>query len=425
MGRTIEITQGYDAVVIGGGPAGATAAACLAAAGHLVLLAERHRFPRFHIGESLLPYTVGMFRKLSFAERMAAGGFPVKTGAEFSAASGGYFRFDFSQQGEGRDLTTYQVERADFDAALLSHAAECGAQVHHQLRVESVEWEGDRAVGVRYKSPAGRGRVAAKQILNASGRAGLITKQSLRSRRIVSNLRNAAVFTHFSGVDEATNPGVKGDIQIGVHDDGWVWAIPIRADKLSVGSVVRSDVLQGSSTVADSFWRYVNQMPRIRQRLADTRLCGELRVETDFSYYSDLVAGPGFFVLGDAGCFVDPIFSGGVHLAMATGKMAAERASDILDGRVHEPDATSWYSRFYKTGYDCYFRLALAFYDNKMEQLSLSGQIPRQWEVRLLAGDFWSAENEYANLLRSISEYAVFQPFKPLYSCPVYPAENG
>lgn len=414
-----------DVVIIGAGPAGATAAKVLADRGHSVLVVERSRFPRFHIGESLLPYMNPLLHRLGLAEPVAEVGFPVKRGAEFTTTGRGFNRVDFTAQGGGRAVDTYQVERADFDAVLLREAARAGAVVWQDTRTSGVLTDGPgRITGARC-THGGHGRdIRARLVLDGSGRSGLIAHQQLRARTVDSRLRMVAVYRHFGGVDEANNPGDIGDIQIGSHQDGWVWAIPIREDKLSVGVVTAPEVVQSTGKYA-VFTEHVGRIPRISQRLTGAGPVSEVRGESDFCYHTERLSGPGFFVLGDAGCFVDPIFSAGVFLAMISAERAAELAADILEGERTEKQAHDLYARFYKTGYDCYFRLIHAFYESGFKigrYLKSTGfDVAPHWSARLLSGDFWSRKNPLSEHLRGIKRFDTFKPFTPLYGCPVYP----
>lgn len=415
----------YDVIVIGGGPAGSTSAMLLAQQGYSVLVLERAEFPRFHIGESMLTYTSALLKRLGIDEQIAQTDFPIKTGAEFCDREGKHTRVDFTDQGAGRFSTTYQVERADFDTMLLARAVRNGAEVMQGAKVNNVDVVDGRIVGVTFTADGGRRSVRARRVLDASGRAGVIAHQHFRSRKVAERLRMVAVFRHFDEVDEATNPGVLGDIQIGSHEDGWLWAIPIRPTKLSIGAVTRPEVLRQASSLDALFHDHLQRIPRIHQRVADLSTGGSFHTEKDFSYYSDQIAGPGYFVVGDAGCFIDPIFSAGVYLAMSSGIKAAELTAEVLRGDRRETDAVELYERFYKTGYDCYFRLIAAFYDHDFKigrfLKSTGVKVEPLWVARLLGGDFWSKKNALANHLRSMPEYKTFSSYEPLFGCPAYP----
>jgi flavin-dependent dehydrogenase len=281
-----------------------------------------------------------------------------------------------------------------------------------------------RVAGVAFTHEGRQHEARARMVLDASGRAGVIVNQHLGARQLNPKLRTVAVFKHFAGVDESKNPGTRGDIQIGSHDDGWIWAIPIRADKLSVGTVVKPETLRGADRDR-LFHEHVARVPRVQQRLEGSTAVTELKAENDFSYYTETVAGDGFLVVGDAGCFVDPIFSAGVFMALATGIRGAEIALDVLGGRMPERDAQELYTRFYKTGYDGYFRVIYAYYDHECsigQYLKSTGvRVETEWIARLLSGDYWSRKNPLAEQLRADDRYSTFAPFEPLYGCPVYP----
>ncbi len=415
----------WDAIVIGGGPAGAVAAAGLAARGRSVLVLERASFPRFHIGESMLTYTAALLGRLGVLEAVERGGFVVKRGAEFTNASGRFIRVDFEDQGAGRVLTTFQVERAQFDQLLLDHARAQGAQVVEGARVTGVCLDGERITGVTYRVGDDLREAGARYVLDASGRAGVVAHQHLKARVQNERLQMVAVFRHYENVDESTNPGVEGDIQIGSHADGWVWAIPIRRGKLSVGVVTRAENVQASSPER-VFDEYAARISRIHQRLQGAEAVLQLKGESDFCYFTERLAGPGYLVVGDAGCFVDPVFSAGVYLGMVTGMKAAETAAAVLAGEEDEAAAQERYARFYKTGYDCYFRLIYAFYEHDFSigryLRSIGEQVDPKWVARLLGGDFWSRNNPLAQLLRGTQRYDTFQPFERLFGCPVYPS---
>jgi FADH2-dependent halogenase len=415
----------HDVVVIGGGPGGSSAAQTLAAGGLDVLLLERLRFPRFHIGESMLAYGAVLMRRLGVAADLERIGFPFKWGAEFIQRDGRYQRVDFTEQGGGRRLTTFQVERSEFDDLLLKEAERRGVAVREEAHVSRVLTDDEgRIVGVSYTHEGRPLEARARMVLDASGRAGVITNQHLGARVLNPKLRTVAVFKHFADVDEAKNPGVRGDIQIGSHPDGWIWAIPIRADKLSVGAVTKPETLRGADRER-LFEDHVSRVPRIRQRLEGASAVTELKAENDFSYFSETVAGDGFLVVGDAGCFVDPIFSAGVFMALATGIRAGETTLDVLAGRRPEAEAREEYTRFYKTGYDAYFRVIYAYYDHECsigQYLKSTGVwVETEWIARVLSGDYWSRKNPLAEQLRADDRYGTFAPFEPLYGCPVYP----
>jgi len=432
MGAIVPVDEaGCDVVVIGGGPAGSVAAMVLADLGRRVVLLEQREFPRFHIGESMLPYSVGLFHRLGIGAEAEAQGYVHKHGAEFTNSDGDFRRIDFADQGAGRHPVTYQVERARFDDFLLGQAKRRGVDVRHQARVVDVVFDEDAtATGVSYVSDGVTRFLAARHVIDAGGRTSRIAKQ-LGLRRINEKLRNVAIFRHYDGFDEANGPAVAGDIQIGGHSDGWLWAIPIAADRISIGAVTPRDNLRNGDAEA-LFDDHLARIPRVNQRLAGARAQWGLKVETDYTYYADVVTGPAWTMVGDSGCFIDPMFSGGVYLAMTTGMRAAETADRLI--ATGDPVAAAAlrdaYTAFYKTGYDAYMRLVYVFYESRFNPtrmlrragLRLTGD---RWFARLISGDFWSPVNPIAAYLRTLPQWDTFAPFEFALHCPIYTDADG
>ncbi len=416
-----------DVVIIGTGPAGATAAARLAARGRSVLALERQRFPRFHIGESMLPYMVAILEEMNLLERAKAAGYVVKRGAEFIFRDGDFRRVDFREQGPGRHHETFQVERSHFDNLLVEHARSLGALVVEDAEVQELLLDGERVVGVRYLADGRARSVRTPYVIDAGGRSSKVA-QTFKLRRGMDRLRMIALYRHFTGLDERHNPAQEGDIQIGGHADGWVWAIPIWPDTISVGAVMPRALVR-SATHERLFDEHVSRIPRIATRLTGTQPRSEVRVETDYCYCTDRLTGPGWFLVGDAGCFVDPIFSGGVFLAMVTGRTAADTVDEILTMPHRADQLHDDYERFYKTGYDTYARLIYAYYESEfnlgryLRGLGVEVQ-GNPWFARLLSGDFWDSRNPIGEMLRGESRWDTFAPFQRVRNCPVYPDPN-
>jgi FADH2-dependent halogenase len=451
----------YDAIVIGGGPSGSSYAMTLGRHGHSVLVLERDRFPRFHIGESMLTYTADVLEQLGVLDRMLKAGFVIKRGIELASTGWAFRRLDLGEIGGERRGWTLQVERSAFDNILLDAASETpGVTVLQEAKVTRLLDSDGRINGVRYTLGGQEHTATGRFVIDASGRAGVIAR-SLNLRKTDNELKMAAVFKHFGGVDESNNPGTEGDIQLGVHEDGWMWAIPIRPDVMSVGAMVPADILRASRP-EEIFDEHLSRIPRIQQRLKGTTVFRELSGESNFEYHCDTLAGPGYFIIGDSGCFTDPVFSGGVILALLTGRRAAEETALCLAGEADEKEAGLRYQNFFKTGYETYYRLIRAVYDNSYASegqirsgrfagaawygirenlkaakgdapsvaealanstlLRAMAGVERIWFVRAVNGDFWSGENEFFNELRQEKEWALFEPFEPLHECPVYPA---
>lgn len=419
------VPSDVDVVVIGAGPAGATAAMELAGSGRSVLILERQSLPRFHVGESGLTYAAEQLRQLGLYEDAKAQGYPVKTGAEFIVPGGVYRRTNFADQGPGRQPTTFQVERAHFDNFLTQHAVRRGARLLQGATAKDLLMDGGRVTGVRYEYDGVPRTVHAPWVLDAGGRASKAARQ-FETRREISWLKNVAVFRHFDGLDERQNPGHEGDIQIGGHADGWVWAIPIWPETISVGAVMPKAVLRAGAGPREVLEEHVARVPRIGQRLRGTTSRPEVHVESDYCYYSDTVTGAGWMMAGDAGCFIDPIFSAGAFLAITTGRAAAKALDQMLTDPHSAASAQATYSSVYKTGYDSYTRLISAYYESDyrlgryLQEIGFSVDGDK-WFARMLSGDFWSDLNPLTAWLREQRRWDTFEPFELTTACPVYP----
>jgi flavin-dependent dehydrogenase len=440
--------------VIGGGPSGSSYAITLGSGGHRVLVLEREKFPRFHIGESLLTYTADVLEQLGLLDRMCQAGFVIKRGIELTGTEGTFRRLDLKHIGESRRGWTLHVERSHFDEVLLDAAAQTpGVTVLQKARVTRLLYSGDRISGVEYTLDGQEHSATARFVIDASGRAGVIAR-ALNLRKTDNDLKMAAVFKHFGGVDERNNPATEGDIQLGLHEDGWLWAIPIRPDVMSVGCMTPAEILRNSRP-EEIFSAHLERVPRIRDRIKGTTVVRDLTGENNFEYHCDTLAGPGYFIVGDSGCFTDPVFSGGVLLALTTGRRAAQETALCLAGETADEDAALRYQNFFKTGYETYYRLIRAVYDNRYvsdgrelrlvpddDDARLAGlgwwgiqeklratsggpfdtkeAVEHFWLVRALNGDFWSGENRFFNRLREEKVWRLFDNFEPAYNCPVH-----
>jgi FADH2-dependent halogenase len=307
-------------------------------------------------------------------------------------------------------------------------ARDAGVAFLEGANVSELLIEDDRVVGVQYEHGGQSYAVRASYVIDAGGRASKVARK-FGLRKPVDRLRMIAVFRHFKGLIEANNPGVTGDIQVGAHLDGWVWAIPIWADTISIGAVMPRDTLRDREP-EQVLNQHINRMPRIKQRIVGSEPAGAVMLETDYCYYSDSIAGPGWLTVGDAACFFDPIFSGGVTIAMATGKRAADTVDRMLTAPESENDLSCEYGNFLKTGYDTYARLIYAHYKHKynimpvLDELGVDlhdGNLAENRSlIRLMCGDFWNQDNIIGKLLRGHSEFDTFAPFTPVYECPFY-----
>lgn len=383
----------FDVVVIGGGPGGSTAAGLIARRGHRVLVLERERFPRWQIGESLLPATVhGIGSLLGVREKLAAAGFTRKRGGTFKwGDSPEPWTFDFSVSPKmpGPTSFAYQVERSKFDQILLENSVELGAEVREESRVVSVGRTGgpdSRIDRVEYVDDAGNTHlVSARFVINAGGNSSGLHREIGAKRQPSKFFRNLAVFGYFEGGGRLPEPR-SGNIFTVAFEHGWFWYIPLTPELTSVGAVLGQDSaarLRGTDR-RQVLTEMIASCPEISAMLADARPCNrapydEVRVRRDWSYTSTRFHGDGLVLVGDAACFVDPVFSSGVHLATYGALLAARSVNAVLDGAVEEDRAFEEFETRYRKEYQLFHDFLIGFYD--MHQVESS----YFWHARTIA----------------------------------------
>jgi flavin-dependent dehydrogenase len=324
----------YDVAVIGGGPGGSTVATHLARGGLSVGLFEREIFPRFKVGESLVPATMLLLERLDVLEPVARGGFQVKYGATFHDQETGLGHSFYFLQGMPWPNWTYNVPRAQFDTILLEHSRKQGVHVHQPATVTAVGFDAD---GVTLDTECQGERVIhrARFLVDASGRDAFLAGRLGRRRRI-PNLGKVAVFAHFRGADRF--PGQEeGNVRIYLFDGGWFWWIPMADDMTSIGAVVHARTAREHADAPEVlFESMVRRCRMVHEHLGTAVRTTPLYRTANFAYTNAPIVGDRFLSVGDAVAFVDPIFSSGVFIAMRTGELAAEaiRAA-FADGRFH------------------------------------------------------------------------------------------
>ena len=353
----------HDVAVAGGGPAGCAAAIALARRGRRVALYERDAFPRFHIGESLLACANGCFEELGIAELVRAQGFPEKWGASLLTHDGAAGRpVDFSSSAEVPRPQTYQVCRGKFDQLLLDRARAAGVEVFERTRVEDCDFGAD-GVTLRLAGAAGRREVRASALVDATGRAGLVARK-LDLRRDEPRLANVAIYAHFAGVPRLPD-NRSGDIRIVARADaGWFWLIPIDERLTSVGVVLPTTLYQRlergdpeamlAAAIADT--------PAVAELMAAARREWPVRVEKDFSYGATRYAGDRWLLVGDAGAFLDPVFSSGVSIALESGLEAARELDRALAAGDLSAARFRRFERVQRRRFAVFRRFVLAFY---------------------------------------------------------------
>ena len=357
----------FDAIVVGGGPAGSTAGHLLAKAGRSVLLLEKETFPRFHIGESLLPFATPIFERLGVLDHLKAK-CQHKFGAFFSEEGKDASRKVVFADGIERGYPlAFQVKRAEFDSLLLEAARAAGVDTRFGWKVAGFLEEDGRIAGVEAIDPSGESRrFTARVVVDATGRDAL-GPRARGDVRPEKALRRAALYAHFRNVPRGAEE-TAGDIRMVVFANGWWWFIPFSDGTWSVG-VVTSDALPGSS-LEEKFDGMVARTDTVRERLRNSARVSAVMSASDYSYSVARLTGDGYVAVGDAAGFLDPIFSSGVYLALATAEKAADELVRILDRRpdVRATDLRG-YEKFARKGFKRFRRFVLGFYQEGFREV--------------------------------------------------------
>jgi halogenation protein CepH len=372
--------EDVDVVVVGGGPGGSTLAALVAMQGHRVVVLEKEKFPRWQIGESLLPSTIhGVCRLTGVADQVAQAGFTVKRGGTQLWGSNSQpwtFSFSVSPKMSGQTSYAYQVERSKFDKILLDHARRMGADVREQCAVTDVADDGGRVRAVSYVDTEGKAsQIRAKFVVDASGNKSRIYKKVGGSRKYSEFFRSIALISYFEGGKRLPLPN-SGNILSAAFESGWFWYIPLTKTLTSVGAVVRREMAHKIQGDPDKALRaLIAECPIISDYLKAAKRVtegeyGQFRVRKDYSYLNSKFWRPGMVLIGDAACFIDPIFSSGVHLATYSALLAARSINSVLAQLVDEEAAFREFEQRYRREYGVYYEFLVAFYDMHVSESS-------------------------------------------------------
>ena len=400
-------TEDADVVVVGGGPAGATLASLCAMQGHRVVVLEKEKFPRYQIGESLLPSTIhGICRMIGVSGELAKAGFVRKRGGTFKWGTNPEpwtFSFSISSRTAGETSYAYQVERRRFDKIMLDNARIKGADVRENTSVSNVLIDGERVRGVTYVNPSGtEGQITAKFVIDASGNKSRLHKHVGGSRQYSEFFRNVALFGYFDGAKRLAPPN-SGNILCAAFKSGWFWYIPLSDTLTSVGAVVRrelADKVQGDPEKA--LRGLIDECPMIAEYLRDAKRStdgeyAELRVRKDYSYHNTKVWRPGMALIGDAACFVDPVFSSGVHLATYSALLAARSVNSVLAGKVDEDAAFREFEQRYRREYSVFYEFLMSFYDMHVSEDSYF------WSAKKITKETSSEVVAFVNLVGGLA----------------------
>ena len=408
----------YDVIVAGGGPAGSTAAALIAEGGRKVLLIDREKFPRFRLGESLMPATYWTLERLGVLDKMKCSDFPEKHSVQFFTGAGkGTTPYYFSKVDPHESSQTWQVDRLEFDHMLLENAAEKGADVFEEVRLREVLFDAGKATGIRAEFKDGEQReIGAKVVVDATGQTAFLAKR-LGLRQADSNLLHCAFFTRFKGARRSE--GIDEGATLIMHTENeksWFWYIPLPHDQVSVGVVgkVAFLVKNRANDPAQVFQEEAARCKPLLERIEGAEQLHEIRVLKDFTYTAKHIAGDGWVMAGDAFGFIDPIYSSGVFLALRGGEFAADSILEAFENDDFSGAQLGKHGPELVRGVEALRKLVYAYYDPDFHFAEFLKKFPEQRDnlVHLLIGNVYRRPVD--GLLEAMDEYRELPEYRPI-----------
>jgi flavin-dependent dehydrogenase len=413
----MEMKTKYDVIVMGGGPAGSSVASILSREGRKVVLFEKERFPRHHIGESLMTDTYFTFERMGLLEKMKASPFVRKYSVQFANPAGKESRpFYFFEALHHESAVTWQVTRAQFDLMLIEHAADQGADVYQETPIKRVLFEGKRAYGVEALMNGELVRFEAPVVVDASGQTAMLSnKFGWRVRD--PQLKKAVLYSYFKGAhrEPDLNGGATLVLRTPAGSNGWFWYIPLENDITSVGVVADPEYLVKGrgQDLAKIFHEEIEKVESCRKRVENATRVDKIYSIIDYSYRSTNFAGDGFVLIGDAYGFLDPIYSSGVLLALKMAELAADSIHDAFRNNDFSAARLGQYQAKLDNGIESMRKLVYAFYNEGFSFSQFLQKYPEQRKniITLLMGNVF--KDGVDDIYEPMAEFAIIPP--PLY----------
>lgn len=364
-----DIDSEYDVVIIGAGPAGSTVGALVAEAGQRVLILERASFPRFHLGESLIPETYWTLKRLGLLDQLRKSAFPKKFSVQFVTETGKESApFYFDEHNDHESSQTWQVVRGEFDQMLLDNACSKGAVARTDAQVLEVLFENETARGVKVQLGHGNDKttceIKSKVVVDATGLSTFLANR-LGLKQPDKCLRKGTVWSYFKGAlrDPGKDEGATIILQTEAKTS-WFWYIPLPDDVVSVGCTGDMDFMFNNSrgTPEEIFNEELNRCPGMLRRLENATACTDYLTTKDFSYRSTQAAGPGWVLVGDAFGFIDPVYSSGIYLAFKSGEFVADAINEAFQKNDFSAEMLGNWHEKYLGGLELFKKLVYAFY---------------------------------------------------------------